>query len=367
MTLTEIKAITQHFPIEGNLLCGEPFGQGHINTTYAVYYNHENKPTDRYILQEINTSIFKDYKSLMNNILLVTSHLKNQISAAGGDVLRETLTVIPTVDNETCLNYEGKIYRMYPFIEHATCYQLATPELFYESARTFGKFARQLADFDAKLLVNTIPRFHDTVNRYQNFINSLDADVCNRAADIPTEIEFVKARENFASIVLDEIESGGIPLRVCHNDTKLNNVMIDNDTHTGICVIDLDTVMQGSLLYDFGDSIRFGASSALEDEENPDLVYCDLEKYKLYVKGYLEECAPIMNAKEFELLAHSAILMTYECGVRFLTDYLDGDIYFKTHKPLHNLIRARNQFKLVKDMEDKLSEMIKINRSLWNR
>ncbi len=362
MNLTEIKKITDQFEIEGTLIYGEPFGHGHINTTYMLCFIFEAQPTARYIMQKVNTSIFLDYKGLISNIYLVTEYLKKKVIADGGDPLRETLTLIPTRDGEHYLEYENEVYRIYHFIEDATCYQAATPELFYESARAFGKFARQLDGFDATLLIDGIPKFHDTKNRYKNFMASVERDAKQRADFVQEEIDFVKQREGFCSIVLDEIANGSIPLRVCHNDTKLNNVMIDNETNTGVCVIDLDTVMQGSLLYDFGDSIRFGASSALEDEEDLDKVYCDIEKYDLYVKGFLEECGSILSDKEFELLTQGGgILMTFECGMRFLTDYLDGDVYFKTHKPNHNLIRARNQFKLVADMEAKLSELIEIN------
>lgn len=364
MTLEEAKVIANQFEIEGTLIYAEPFGCGHINTTYMLCYVFETKPPVRYILQKLNTTIFTDTEGLMNNISLVTNFLKEKIITAGGDPNRETLTLYPTKEGKPFLSYKGSAYRVYNFIEHATCYQSATPELFYSSAKAFAKFARQLDVFDPSVLIDTIEKFHDTENRYQNFMTSVNQDCMDRKKLVAPEIDFVQTRHEFCSIILNEIEAGTIPLRVCHNDTKLNNVMIDNDSQEGICVIDLDTVMKGSLLYDFGDSIRFGASTGAEDEEDLTKVSFDLEKYRLYVKGYLEECLDVLTKKEFELLAHGAILMTLECGIRFLADYLDGDIYFKVHKPNHNLIRARNQFHLVRDMERKLPEMIAINESL---
>lgn len=366
MNLDKARKVLKKFQIDGELIYCKPYGEGHINTTYMACFLHDTKPPVRYILQQINTTIFTKPEELIQNISLVTSFIKEKIHENGGDIHRETLSLIPTKDGVDFLKLDTDYYRVYNCIEHATCYQQATPELFYESARAFGKFARQLDDFDASTIKDTIVNFHNTVNRFHNFQVALENDICDRAKNVAEEIAFVKERKDFCSIILDEIKCGAIPLRVCHNDTKLNNVMIDNETLEGLCVIDLDTVMPGSLLYDFGDSIRFGASSAAEDETNLKSVYCSLSKFDLYVKGYLEECHSILSPKELELLPQSAILLTFECGMRFLTDYLEGDTYFKTHKPNHNLMRARNQFKLVADMEDKLDEMSMITQKHYN-
>lgn len=366
MKLDKAKEILNHFDIDGELIYCKSYGEGHINETYMICYLNKTTPPIRYIFQKINTDIFKKPESLLENIYLVTNHIKEEIKKANGDTHRETLTLIPSKNGDHFVKYEEEYYRVYNYVEYATCYQQATPELFYASAKAFGKFARQLDHFDASSIEDTIINFHNTSNRFQNFCVALEQNLSKRADEVTPEIEFVQAREDFCSIILDEIEAGTIPLRVCHNDTKLNNVMIDNHTQEGLCVIDLDTVMQGSLLYDFGDSIRFGASSAAEDEEDLNLVYCDLEKYELFVKGYLEECHSILSAKELEFLPHSAILMTLECGIRFLTDHLDGDTYFKIHKPNHNLLRARNQFKLVADMENKLDKLIEITQAHYN-
>lgn len=354
----QIQKILQQFVIDGEFFEAQPFGCGHINTTYAVYFRFENKPTVRYILQKINTNVFKEPVQLMENIAAVTEYLRRVIGEAGGDPARETLTLVPAKDGKSyVVDENGGYWRTYLFIENATCYQLADPEKFYWSARAFGRFQQRLRDFDAERLHDTIPRFHDSENRLENFEKSVAADVKGRAASAGDEIAFVRARKALCSVVLDGIRDGSIPLRVSHNDTKLNNVMFDNESARALCVIDLDTVMKGSILYDFGDSIRFGATTAEEDEADLSKVWFDLDKYDMYVKGFLEECGSILTEAEWRLLPEGAMLMTFECGMRFLADDLDGDVYFRIHKDRHNLIRARNQFKLVADMEAKLSEM----------
>ncbi len=367
MNMNLAQEIINQFQIEGELIYCKEYGEGHINSTYMACLLKDTVPPIRYILQRINTDIFKNPEVLINNISLVTNYIKEEIEKDGGDINRETLTLIPTKEGKPFLEWEGAYYRIYNFIENASSYQQATPKLFYASAKAFGRFAKQLDQFDPTLIEDTIKDFHNTPDRFRKFTNALENNTADRAKDVIEEIEFLKARKSFCSIIMNEIETGAIPLRICHNDTKLNNVMIDNDTQEGICVIDLDTIMQGSLLYDFGDSIRFGASSALEDEEILDLVYCDLDKYDLFVKGYIEECHTILSQKELELMPHAAILMTLECGMRFFTDYLEGDTYFRIHKPNHNLIRARNQFKLVKDMEEKIHEMSMIGKKHYKK
>ncbi len=364
MTFDRLKAITDSFQIEGTPVAFNTYGDGHINNTYTVTFAQADGSSLRYILQEINTVAFQTPVQLVQNMYAITSYLKQKIAASGGDPLRETLTLVPNV-NGTYYHWDdqGRFFRICPFIENAHSYQTVTPALFYQSAKAFGRFAQWLDDYDSSNLYDTIVDFHHTERRYQKLLRVAEADSRGRLAECQADMDFVEKRHPFCSIVLDEIAAGNIPLRVCHNDTKLNNVLIDDATGEGLCVIDLDTVMRGSLLYDFGDAIRFGTSSAPEDEENLDLVFCDLEKYEYFVRGYLEEAGSILSPKEFQLLAHSAILMTLECGIRFLTDYLEGDVYFRIHKPTHNLIRARNQFKLVADMESKLEQMMQINES----
>lgn len=354
--------VVNQFDFNGEFIHIEPLGQGHINSTYAVYFRRETVPPIRYVLQRINTSILKNPLALMKNIEGVTNHLRKKIMEAGGNPDRETLTIVKTKDGK--LFYEDgdkECWRAYLFIEDATCYQSAEkPGLFYNSAKAFGRFQKLLSDYPAETLSETIEKFHNTVNRYKNFEKAVAEDKVGRAKDVEKEIEFVKARKDDCGIVLDLIEKKEIPLRVTHNDTKLNNIMMDNETNEGICVIDLDTVMPGSVFYDFGDSIRFGASSAAEDETDLSKVYMDINLFEEYVEGFLSEAGETLTKKEYELLAFSAKLLTLECGIRFLTDYLEGDTYFKIHREHHNLDRARTQFKLVADMEEKMEMMNEI-------
>ena len=341
-------AFNGFFP-DGKIYETEQILNGHINLTYRILSDKGD-----FILQRVNTGIFRDPVGLMNNIKLVTDHLRGKIASAGGDPDRETLTLIRTPDGEPLLDTGEGVYRMYLFIRGATCYNKAErPGMFAESARAFGRFQNLLSDFDASKLVETIKDFHNTPKRFRDFKSSVEADVCGRAKDCRREIDFFLAREIYCPLLTDALQSGELPRRVTHNDTKLNNVMIDDATGRGICVIDLDTVMPGSMLYDFGDSIRFGASSAAEDEKDLSKVYCVPELYGEYARAFLSELKESITKRELELLHDGAIMMTLECGMRFLADYLDGDVYFRTSYPAQNLDRARTQIKLVADMENR--------------
>ncbi len=326
---------------------------GHINDTFKI-----SAEGGEFILQRINTNIFTDPDGLIANILAVTSFLRSKIVASGGDPDRETLNLIPVAGGGYMYRDESGCYRMYLFISDATCYNKAEKEgLFGESAKAFGRFQNLLADFDASTLTETIKNFHYTPGRFENFEKALNADALGRKKDCLPEIEFYLARREFCSLITDRLADGRIPLRVTHNDTKLNNVMIDNATLRGICVIDLDTVMPGSSLYDYGDSIRFGASSAAEDEKDLDKVFVVKSLFEEYTKNFLAEAGDKLTSEEKLFLPEGAIMMTLECGMRFLTDYLEGDVYFHTRYEGQNLDRARTQMKLVADMESMLDYM----------
>ncbi len=327
----------------------EQIPNGHINLTYRVRIGGRD-----YILQRINTDIFKDPDGLINNIALVTEFLRKKIIEGNGDADRETLTLIKTLDGKYAHSDETGFYRLYLFITDATCYNKAEKAgMFGESAKAFGRFQNILAEFDAKQLSETIKDFHNTPVRFNNLVKAIEANKAGRAEECAAEIEFYLARKEFCSTITDRLADGRLPTRVTHNDTKLNNVMIDNASGCGICVIDLDTVMPGSMLYDFGDSIRFGASSAAEDEKDLNKVYCVPELYDEYVSGFLSEMKDSITDEEIKLLHDGAIMMTLECGMRFLTDYLEGDTYFRTHYAGQNLDRTRTQMKLVQDMESR--------------
>ena len=333
-----------------------PYGNGHINETYVLDTN------PRTILQRVNTSIFKNPDYVMENIVAVTAYLREKIVAAGGDPMRETLTVVPTVDGKPYyLAPDGGAYRMYYFIEGAKSFDRAdTPELFAASAHGFGKFQKMLADFPADTLHEVIEKFHDTGDRLRQFREALEKNASGRADAVRPEIDFVLSRADCVTRITDAIADGSVPLRVTHNDTKLNNVMLDEVTNEPVCVIDLDTVMPGSMLYDFGDALRFGASTGSEDETDLSKIEFDLTYFEAFTKAFLEEVGDSITPKERELLPFSAILMTLECGMRFLADHINGDIYFRIHRENHNLDRARTQFKLVADMEKKMDQMMAI-------
>ncbi|MBO5364065.1 MAG: aminoglycoside phosphotransferase family protein [Clostridia bacterium] len=359
-----IPEICSQFKIKGKFIDAIPYGEGHINNTFLV-----NTTGNRYILQRVNSDVFSHPEEVMDNIALVTEYLHKKIIAACGDPYRETLTLIPTkAGKHYLITDDGDLFRMYLFIGSAISYQqVETPELFYRIAKAFGKFQNMLDGFPAEQLKETIPNFHNTVSRYENFKKSVSKDAVSRGAEVAKEIQFAMEREKDAGIIMDAISDGTVPLRVTHNDTKLNNILVDEATGEGICVIDLDTVMPGSMLFDFGDSIRFGASTAAEDEKDLDKVWMDLELFEQYAKGYIEELHSTMTEKELELLPMSAKLMTLECGIRFLGDYLDGDHYFRIHYPEQNLDRARTQFKLVADMESKMETMQSIIKDLYKK
>ena len=337
----------------------ERFGAGHINDTFAVWAADRSK---RWILQRINTDTFTDPAGLMENVTGVTAYLRRQIIERGGDPDRETLNVIPTLDGKPYYtDTEGGAWRAYIFVEGTVCLQKVENERdFYTAAETFGNFQNQLAGYPAATLHETIARFHDTPNRYANFEKALAADVMGRAKDVGPEIAFIRAREADCRVLVDQLAAGVLPLRVTHNDTKLNNVLIDQETGKGICVIDLDTVMPGLSAYDFGDSIRFGANDCAEDEPNQSKVHFSLHLYKVFAEGYLAAAGSAMTEAERRSLPWGAKLMTLECGIRFLTDYLEGDHYFKISRPDQNLDRARTQFTLVQGMEREFDAMTQL-------
>ena len=339
------------FQTKGAALSCEPYGNGHINATYLVKTDEE-----QYILQRINHHIFQDVPGLMRNVERVTAFLAEKDLDP-----RHSLHLVPAKDGAAYVEAEGEFYRMYDFVHDSICLDAPeTDEDFYQSAVAFGSFQRQLADFPANELSETIPRFHDTPNRYRALRAAIEKDALGRAASCREEIEFALTREADAAVMINLLAAGELPLRVTHNDTKLNNVMLDAKTRRPLCVIDLDTVMPGLAANDFGDSIRFGANTGAEDEKDLKKISLSLARYEAFARGFLEACGMALTPKEIETLPWGAKLMTLECGVRFLTDYLEGDTYFRIHRPGHNLDRTRTQFALVADMEKKWTQMCDI-------
>lgn len=360
----KIAEIAKHFQLQGDLAEIKRWGNGHINDTFLLVYQIGKMGRLKVILQKMNRIVFPKPVEVMENVMGVTDFLYKKIEKTGGDPMRETLNVIPALDGRPFYQDEEKEYwRAYVYITDARSYDVPeTLEDFYESAYAFGKFQSMLSDYPAEKLHETIEKFHDTRNRFANFKKAVEEDVMGRAKEVQPEIQFVLEREADACFFSEMIDRKEIPIRVTHNDTKLNNVMLDNVTKKGICVVDLDTVMPGLSVYDFGDSIRTGASTGAEDEKDLSKIHCDLELFEVYTKGFLAGCGGRLTEKEIQLFPMGAKIMTYECGMRFLADYLQGDIYFKIQRPEHNLDRARTQFKLVADMEEKWDKMQEIVR-----
>lgn len=354
----KIEEAANQFCVKGTPSECRRYGSGHINDTF-LFRTEDGEQGHSYILQRMNTHVFQNPKGLMQNISGVTAYLRERIIREGGDPQRETLTLVKTKDGEDYyVDSMGSWWRMYLFITDAVGYDTAEKEdVFYQSAKAFGHFQRLLDQYPVELLTETIPDFHNTPKRFEAFRRAAEEDVCGRAASVGSEITFVMDRRSELSVVADRLEGGEIPHRVTHNDTKLNNVLIDSRSGQAVCVIDLDTVMPGTAVFDFGDSIRFGANTAEEDERDLSKVSLSLPLYEVYTKGFLEGCGGSLTDAEVRLLPWGAKLMTLECGMRFLTDYLEGDKYFRIHRPEHNLDRARTQFALVSDMERKWDEM----------
>lgn len=352
--------IMSNFKLSYNMV---PYGDGHINDTYA------SSPVPKYLLQRINTQIFTNPDELMQNIEAITSHLRKKIEGYGGNCDRETLTVVKTIDDKLYYRAEnGSCYRVYKFISDTkSVNQPENPEMFEEAAKAFGRFQNMLADFDASVLHETIKDFHNTPKRILALKEAVEKDVAGRRKETEELYDEFMKYEKLCSIIQTELDTKRIPLRVTHNDTKLNNILFDAETGKGLCVIDLDTVMPGSLLFDYGDSLRFGASTAKEDEADLEKVQFSLEYFESFTKGFLSELGAKIEKTELELLPVSALTLTFECGIRFLTDYLNGDTYFKIHYPDQNLVRAKNQLKLCKDIYSKLDEMLEIVLNCYSK
>ena len=336
------------FCLEGTPVRCEAFGHGHINSTFKI----DTDLGAEYVLQRINTYVFKDPVGLMNNAGAITDFIRERV-----DDPRLALHFLTTKDGKFYYEDEkGEFWRMYDFVGG---FCLDTPECeddFYQSALAFGRFQQMLSEFPAETLTETIPEFHNTPDRYRKFKETVAADPMGRLAGVRADVDFILEREEMGSRLQKQRENGTLPLRVTHNDTKLNNVLLDKKTRKSLCVLDLDTVMPGLSAFDFGDSIRFGAATAAEDEQDLSKMEMDLHLFEIYTRGFLEAAT---NLTEAEILAlpMGAYTMTLECANRFLKDYLDGDVYFKVQYPEHNLVRARTQIKLVADMEKKMDEM----------
>ncbi len=354
--------IAKKFNIQDEIIQIKPFGNGHINGTYIIICKN-----NYYLLQEINQIVFNNIEMLMNNIYLVTNHLKEKIKNRNGNYLRETLTIIPTIENKL-FYYDkeaNKYYRMYIYINNTIAYENdASLSVYKEVSSTFSQFYNDLSDFDASKLYIVIKDFHNTKKRYEKLLESIKADKYNRVKNCQEEISYLKSKESYYNEINQLIENKKVPLRVTHNDTKLNNVLFDKGTNKPLCVIDLDTIMPGSILFDFGDAIRFICNTSKEDEADLSMVNFSLDNFKAYCEGFLLNLKSILTNDEINNLAFSANLITLEQAIRFLDDYLNGDSYYKTSYENHNLIRAKNQIKLANEIEKNITTMNDVIKEL---
>ncbi|QTN34298.1 aminoglycoside phosphotransferase family protein [Akkermansiaceae bacterium] len=358
--MPDLGRIAALFDMRADFLAGSPHGSGHINDTYCANFDQSGLQEIRYIFQRINTDVFKNPEELMENISRVTEFSLARLMGQGHpEAHRRTLTCIPAKDGRPfAVDSEGGYWRVYPFIERATAHdELKTNEQAFQAAMAFGKFQSLAALLGGPRLHETIPDFHNTPKRFENLLSAIDADTHGRAASVKREIDFAIARKGDCSRITDLIAAGVIPERVTHNDTKLNNVLLDDSTTEAVCVIDLDTTMPGSALYDFGDMVRTAATNRREDEAETGMPNVRLDRFESLVKGFMVVGREFLNPVEIENLAFSGKLLTLECGMRFLTDYLQGDVYFKTQREGHNLDRCRNQFAYVGSIEGNLAEM----------
>ena len=368
MVYNRIKHILPCFHFNGRFVSVEELTSGNINSTYHLTYKNGDH-TIQYTLQHINRFVFKQPEKVMENIELVTAHLYGDLLRNGEDPTRRVLELIPTLNgNSLLVDEDGDYWRAYKFIDNATPYNsVIKPRHFLEAGRAFGEFQRRLSTFPAERLNETIPDFHNTTRRFYAFVAAIADDRVGRVEGLDDEIEFFFDRRKMMNEIVRRLKTGELPLRVTHNDTKINNVLIDDITDKALCVIDLDTVMPGSSLYDYGDAIRFGASTAAEDEEDTSKISLDMEKFTLFTEGFLAETNGFLTENELKLLPLGIKVITCELAMRFLTDYIDGDRYFKVKSPTHNLVRAHAQMKLLEDIEAKEDEMYRILNNLIGR
>ncbi len=361
----DFQQIATCFGITDPIIAQQEIHSGNINRTYLITVQAADRQR-QYVFQRINSYVFKKPQEVMANILAVTEHIKKTLLETTGCYDRRVLSFLCAKDGKPYYyTSQRHFWRVYEYVDNSCAYDMVQePQQFYEAGYSFGEFQAWLSDFPAETLYEIIPHFHDTPVRYQDFYAALERDADGRCAEVAEEIAFLLERENECSVLMDGLHDGTLPWRVTHNDTKINNILFDLDSNEAICVIDLDTVMPGTSLFDFGDAVRYGASTAAEDERDLSKVSLDVNLYEQFTRGFLKGADDLLENSEEELLLQSVKVMTLELAVRFLTDYLNGDLYFKITSPDHNLVRARTQIRLVQDIEAKWDELSEITRRL---
>ncbi len=365
--INKLKNVVKQFSIHGKITSIEQIKKGYINSTYRVKTLSEHNHVHQYLLQRINTNVFPDVEALMHNFELTTEHLQNCLHMPGKHL--RGMVQVPRLTKEEKPYYEDDsgAWRLMTYFDNVYSLDIPdTPEVFYYAGVSFGGFMKAMSSMDVSLIREVIPNFHNTKSRYQDLEKSISRDPLGRVREVSDEIAFIRARTDLFGRISDALECGRIPTRICHNDCNLNNILFDQDTHLPVAIIDLDTVMPSSPLYDFGDSMRIGTNTAKDDEKDLSKVSCDLQLYEMYARGYLEACGDILTKEELELLPYAALIITSEDGIRFLMDHIDGDTYYQTSYPGQNLDRSRTQLKLVEDMEKKLPEIRKILQRIYD-
>lgn len=356
-----LQNVAEHFLTEGKIIGIERINKGYINRTYKVESLSENNHVHQYILQRINTNVFPDVDALMSNFQLTTAHLFNTLKMPGKHKRGTVQTLRTTKDGKLYFEDSSGVWRMMTYFDNV--YSLDIPEndeVFYYAGVSFGRFIKSMSSIDIGKIQEVIPNFHNTMSRYLDLENAISNDPVNRVNDVTDEINFVRARTEMFGKITQALENGLIPTRICHNDCNLNNILFDEITHLPVAIIDLDTVMPSSPLYDFGDSMRIGTNTAKDDEKDLSKVSCDLSLYESYARGYLESCGDILTKSELELLPYASLIITIEDGIRFLMDHINGDTYYHIDYQGQNLDRSHTQLKLLEDMEQKLPEIKRI-------
>ncbi len=364
--INELQSIIDQFEIHGEITEIEQINKGYINRTYKVTTLSESGNVHKYLLQRINTNVFPNVEALMENYKLTTSHLHKNLRLPGSHSRGTVQTVRHLKDGSLYLKDASGYWRMLTYFDHVFSMDIPeSPDTFYYAGVSFGRFIKEMSSVDISLVNEVIPNFHNTASRYCDLEDAILHDRKGRVKNVVSEIAFIRERSDKFGIISSALEEGRIPTRVCHNDSNLNNILFDKDTHLPVAIIDLDTVMPSSPLYDFGDSMRIGTNTAKDDEKDLSKVSCDLNLYEKYARGYLEACGDILTKEELELLPYASLVITAEDGIRFLMDHINGDIYYNIYYPGQNLDRARTQLKLLEDMEKKLPEIKQILSKIY--
>ncbi len=365
--MNHLRNVADQFSLSGAIVSFEQIKKGYINETYKVVALSPRKQTHKYILQRINTNVFPDVEALMGNYKLATAHLSNHLDMPGKHKRGVVQRLRATKDGKLYFKDSSGVWRMMTYFDNVYSVDIPeNPQVFYYAGVSFGRFIKSMSSVDPRKIKEVIPNFHNTKSRYEDLESAILRDSCNRVKDVTEELSFIRNRTELFGKITDALEGGVIPTRICHNDCNLNNILFSNETNLPVAIIDLDTVMLSTPLYDFGDSMRSGTNTAKDDEKDLSKVNCSLDLYEAYARGYLEACGDILEKEELRLLQYASLVITAEDAIRFLTDYVNGDTYYHTDYAEQNLDRCRTQLKLLEDMENKLPDIRRILQNIYD-